>query len=69
MKFLNFNLLLFLVLFSCSKIENNQSISLKNKAKISIIVGDAKYDGPEKYMYYHAAIKHGDVDVLSLIHI
>ena len=29
----------------------------------SIIVGDAKYDGPEKYMYYHAAIKHGDIDV------
>ena len=63
MKYLNFNLLLFFVLFSCSKIENNQSISLKNKAKKSIIVGDAKYDGPEKYMYYHAAIKHGDIDV------
>ena len=63
MKFFNLNLLLLLVLISCNKIENNESTHKPKKSKKSIIVGDAKYDGPEKYMYYHAAIKHGDVDV------
>ena len=63
MKIFNLNLFLLLVLISCNKIENNESTYKPKKSKKSIIVGDAKYDGPEKYMYYHAAIKHGDVDV------
>ena len=63
MKFFNLNLLLILVLISCSKIENNQSSLKTKKPKKSIVVGEAKYDGPEKYMYYHAAVKHGDIDV------
>jgi hypothetical protein len=63
MKFFNLNFLLILVLISCSKIENNQSSFKTKKPKKSIVVGEAKYDGPEKYMYYHAAVKHGDIDV------
>ena len=63
MKFFNLNLLLILGLISCSKIENNQSSFKTKKPKKSIVVGEAKYDGPEKYMYYHAAVKHGAIDV------
>ena len=63
MKFFNLNILLILVIISCSKIENNHSSFITKKPKKSIIVGEAKYDGPEKYMYYHAAVKHGDIDV------
>ena len=57
-------LLIIFILASCSK--NDNHLYLKNnptKGKKSIQVGEAKYDGPEKYMYYHAAVKHGDVDV------
>ena len=63
MKFFNLNLLLILGLISCNKIENNQSSYKTKKPKKSIVVGEAKYDGPEKYMYYHAAVKHGAIDV------
>tara|TARA_B110000003_G_scaffold40164_2_gene37044 strand:+ start:12665 stop:16888 length:4224 start_codon:yes stop_codon:yes gene_type:complete len=63
MKFFNLNLLLILGLISCNKIENNQSSFKTKKPKKSIVVGEAKYDGPEKYMYYHAAVKHGAIDV------
>jgi len=63
MKFFNLNLLLILGLISCSKIENNQSSFKTKKPKKSIVVGESKYDGPEKYMYYHAAVKHGAIDV------
>ena len=62
MKFFNLNILLLLVLISCNKIDNNSTYKSK-KSKKSITVGDARYDGPEKYMYYHAAVKHGSIDV------
>lgn len=60
-------LLIIFILASCSK--NDNHLYLKNnpsKGKNSIQVGEAKYDGPEKYMYYHAAVKHGDIDVNKL---
>ncbi len=59
-------LLLFTLILSVSCHKNDNHLYLKNsptKKKKSIEVGDAKYDGPEKYMYYHAAVKHGDIDV------
>ena len=59
-------LLLFTLLLSISCQRNDDHLYLKNSPntkKKSIAVGDAKYDGPEKYMYYHAAVKHGDIDV------
>ena len=59
-------LLLFTLILSVSCQKNDNHLYLKNsptKKKKSIEVGDAKYDGPEKYMYYHAAVKHGDIDV------
>ena len=50
--------------FSCNNIENQKkSIKPDQIKKKSIVVGDAKYDGPGKMMYYHAAIKHGSVDL------
>ena len=64
MKF--YYLLLFTLFISVSCQKNDNHLYLKNspnKKKKSIEVGDAKYDGPEKYMYYHAAVKHGDIDV------
>lgn len=64
MRHLYIPILIIFILFSCSK--NDNHLYLKNnpsKGKKSIQVGEAKYDGPEKYMYYHAAVKHGDVDV------
>ena len=57
-------IILFIVLFSCNQIENKyNSIKPDKSKKKSIVVGDAKYDGPEKFMYYKAAVKHGDVDL------
>ena len=64
MRFAYFLLLTLIISISCQK--NDNHLYLKNsptKKKKSIEVGDAKYDGPEKYMYYHAAVKHGDIDV------
>ena len=62
LKFIVFILLISFI--SCNKTNNNSEnqsdISFKKK---SIVVGDAKYDGPEKIAYYHAAIRHGDVDI------
>ena len=50
--------------FSCNEIENqNKSQKPVQSKKKSITVGDAKYDGPGKMMYYHAAVKHGGVDI------
>ena len=50
--------------FSCNEIENqNKSQKPVQFKKKSITVGDAKYDGPGKMMYYHAAVKHGSVDI------
>ena len=50
--------------FSCNEIENqNKSQKPVQFKKKSITVGDAKYDGPGKMMYYHAAVKHGGVDI------
>ena len=64
MRFTYLLLLTLILSISCQK--NDNHLYLKNsptKKKKSIEVGDAKYDGPEKYMYYHAAVKHGDIDV------
>ncbi len=54
---------LFFLSFSCSNNENKSFVDRKNIIKKSIVVGDDKFDGPEKFMYYHAAIKHGDIDI------
>ena len=59
-KFL-YHLLIFLVFLSCNNSKDN--LEIKPKSKFSIKVDDAKYEGPEKFMYYHAAVKHGDVDI------
>ena len=64
MKLSNTLIILFILLFSCNQIENKyNSIKPDKSKKKSIVVGDAKYDGPEKFMYYKAAVKHGDVDL------
>ena len=58
---------LFLLIFnfiSCNKVENtSESANSFPLIKKSIIVGDVKYDGPEKISYYHAAIRNGNVDI------
>ena len=64
MKLKNIILFSLILIFSCNKNENiNNSITPDKNTKKSITVGDAKYDGPEKMMYYHAAVKHGSIDV------
>ena len=48
---------------SCSDHSRDNILDRKKIKKKSIVVGDAKFDGPEKYMYYHAAVKHGNIDI------
>ena len=61
----NFILFLFIITLSisCSDHNNIDLLDRKKIKKKSIVVGDAKFDGPEKYMYYHAAVKHGNIDI------
>ena len=42
---------------------NHENIKGRKHIKKPIIVGKSKFDGPEKYMYYHAAVKHGNDDI------
>ena len=64
MKIKLFLSLLIFIFISCNKVENtSESVNSSPLIKKSIIVGDAKYDGPEKISYYHAAIRNGNVDI------
>ena len=64
MKIKLFLFLLIFIFISCNKVENtSESVNSSPLIKKSIIVGDAKYDGPEKISYYHAAIRNGNIDI------
>ena len=64
MKIKIFLSLLIFIFISCNKVENtSESANSFPLIKKSIIVGDVKYDGPEKISYYHAAIRNGNVDI------
>ena len=52
-----------LIAFSCNDHDLENVRDRKYIKKQSIIVGNQKFDGPEKYMYYHAAVKHGNDDL------
>ena len=67
MKIKLFLFLLIFIFISCNKVENtSESVNSSPLIKKSIIVGDAKYDGPEKISYYHAAIRNGNIDINNL---
>ena len=52
-----------LIAFSCNNHDHENARDRKYIKKQSIIVGNQKFDGPEKYMYYHAAVKYGNDDL------
>ena len=53
-----------ILLFSCQKEFEKKPVKPSPRLK-SIIENGVKYDGPEKYSYYLASIKHGGDDVNS----
>ncbi len=55
--------LLITLIYSCNNNNRDEILERKKNKKKSIVVGDAKFDGPEKYMYYHAAVKHGNINL------
>jgi len=64
MKIKLFLFLLIFIFIACNKVENtSESVNSSLLIKKPIIVGDAKYDGPEKISYYHAAIRNGNIDI------
>ncbi|MEQ8924528.1 MAG: T9SS type A sorting domain-containing protein [Fulvivirga sp.] len=73
MKKLKFSLLLACAGIFCFLMSNNLEFQhdiqdSKKKSKIkpikkSITVGETQYDGPEKYAYYHSAVRAGQADL------
>ena len=57
-------LIISVLLFSCQKEFKKNQLEPSPKIK-SITENGVKYDGPEKYSYYLASIKHGGDDVNS----
>ena len=53
-----------ILLFSCQKEYEKKPVKPTPKIK-SITENGVKYDGPEKYSYYLASIKHGGDNVNS----